>query len=441
VYLKRKGNLWFAVHDVPPSLRQTIGHPRFVKSLETHDKKIAERRAAILKAKWLGEVEQARRQSPDAVERDAMFWRKVLGEATTDHDRGIIKDAIASEAGGRVDRAAAKLGIVDHRDHRYDELPETEEAERFAGIALGTLVRLDAHLDEYIATLPLGPNGKPTRGTDQKHSTIAKFATEFSYIPDITRKAVQQWINRKARDGAKHDTISRHLSELRGYWKYLRSLEVVSEDAAPFDKVTIPKTDSTEILPFEPAAVVRLHREALAKRDQPLADLIELGMWTGARIEELCALKLEDVHADWFRVRKSKTNAGERDVPIHSKLAPLVAQLRAAASNGFLLSNLDAPGNQGRKGRGNQYEQRSGAVGKRFGRLKTDAGFGENHVFHSIRHTVATLLENALVPENVSADIVGHEKPTMTYGLYSGGVSLEVKREAIEKLIYPFGAA
>ena len=35
------------------------------------------------------------------------------------------------------------------------------------------------------------------------------------------------------------------------------------------------------------------------------------------------------------------------------------------------------------------------------------------------------------MPENVVADIVGHEKTTMNYGLYSGGLSLAVKQEAL----------
>ena len=70
----------------------------------------------------------------------------------------------------------------------------------------------------------------------------------------------------------------------------------------------------------------------------------------------------------------------------------------------------------------------------RFGRLKTELGFKEQHVFHSIRKTVATLLDRAGVPENVAADIIGHEKPTMTYGLYSGGSDLKVMREALKKI-------
>ena len=73
----------------------------------------------------------------------------------------------------------------------------------------------------------------------------------------------------------------------------------------------------------------------------------------------------------------------------------------------------------------------------RFGRLKTKLGYDKRFVFHSIRKTVVTILENAGAAEGVVADIVGHKKNTMTYGLYSGGASLETKRAAIEKLSYP----
>jgi len=47
------------------------------------------------------------------------------------------------------------------------------------------------------------------------------------------------------------------------------------------------------------------------------------------------------------------------------------------------------------------------------------------HVFHSIRKTAATVFEQAVVPEGVTADIIGHEKQAMTYGLYSGGTSVK----------------
>jgi hypothetical protein len=86
---------------------------------------------------------------------------------------------------------------------------------------------------------------------------------------------------------------------------------------------------------------VKLHGAALAKRDggdQQLADLIELGMWTGARIEELCALPVANIYDDHFEIEDAKSDAGWRKVPIHSKLAATVARLKEASTDSFLLS-------------------------------------------------------------------------------------------------------
>ena len=49
---------------------------------------------------------------------------------------------------------------------------------------------------------------------------------------------------------------------------------------------------------------------------------------------------------------------------------------------------------------------------------------------------MATQLEGAGVSENITADILGHEKQTITYGIYSGGTNLEQKLDAIKKLFY-----
>jgi integrase len=150
-------------------------------------------------------------------------------------------------------------------------------------------------------------------------------------------------------------------------------------------------------------------------------------MWTGCRIEELCSLKCSEVSGESFVVAEAKSAAGNRTVPIHSRLKPLLTYLSSTSSDGYVLSGLSF----------NKFGNRSNAIGKRFGRLKSALGFGPQYVFHSIRKTVATKLENALVPESVSADILGHDKPTMTYGIYSGGTSLAVRIKAIEKLTYP----
>ena len=51
--------------------------------------------------------------------------------------------------------------------------------------------------------------------------------------------------------------------------------------------------------------------------------------------------------------------------------------------------------------------------------------------------TVTTQLDAAGVPEAVSARIVGHDIPTLTYGLYSAGAPFDVKLNALEALSYP----
>ena len=70
----------------------------------------------------------------------------------------------------------------------------------------------------------------------------------------------------------------------------------------------------------------------------------------------------------------------------------------------------------------------------RISRSKRKCGYGEEMVFHSFRKGVASRLENSGVPENITARLLGHEFYTMSYGVYSGGVSFEVLKEAIGKL-------
>jgi integrase len=92
-----------------------------------------------------------------------------------------------------------------------------------------------------------------------------------------------------------------------------------------------------------------------------------------------------------------------------SQLLPTLRRLIGQRKSGYVLAALTP----------NKYGDRSNAIGKRFGRVKKKTGFSKAYVFHSISKTVVTLLENTGVSENVAADIVGHEKPRITYGLYS----------------------
>jgi hypothetical protein len=49
------------------------------------------------------------------------------------------------------------------------------------------------------------------------------------------------------------------------------------------------------------------------------------------------------------------------------------------------------------------------------------------------------VLRNSGVPEVEGAALLGHTVPTMSYGLYSGGLSLERLRRVVEQIRYEGG--
>lgn len=164
-----------------------------------------------------------------------------------------------------------------------------------------------------------------------------------------------------------------------------------------------------------------------------MLNLILLAVHSGARLEELATLLVESVHLEaaipYFRITVSKTEAGLRSVPIHPYLQPMLLSLVKQSTNEFLFPDLTLTA----------YGEKGCAISKRFGTLKTNLGYGPTQVFHSFRHTAITLFEQSGTEENVAMDVVGHEKPNLTFGHYSGGTSMEQRYEAIsEGLTYSF---
>lgn len=409
-----------------------IGRARFVKSLETKDKSTAKRRASLLQMQWLGEVEEARKR-PEGFsigDRDARYWAKALREAP-EADRETIRGHINSIAQDMKHDALWKADIQDERDEDDAEIvPGVEEAMRFHKVATGQSVPFGDHVEAYLSSMDATP-----KTVSMRRKILGDIGTEFPAIADIKRKAIQSWINRQSAEGNAPKTIARNKSAFQMYWQYLQFNDIVHEDApTPFHRIKIPKINNKERYrkerkEFKAEEVVQLLYVAQSKGDFTLADLIELGMWTGARIEELCSLSKSNVDLcrGSIKITDAKTLAGIRTIPIHSKLEPTVRRLIRESNDGFVLCGLTL----------NRYGDRSNALGKRFGRLKKSQQFDSTFVFHSIRKTVSTLLKESGVSIHVSTDIIKHKDTTETYGNYAAVSSLAVMKEAIEKIDYP----
>ncbi len=445
-YVEKRRRVYYAALDVPQDVRHAIGKRRYFQSVKTESKAVAERRAGRLVAGWKLEIDRARKKlngdPSDPLEDEAMFWRDALRKAKGDEDRDILREQVADIADDMWKAAASRQGMHDERDLPPEGLPELEAAKRFYALATGKVIRTADYIEEWTANDLQHVEAKTG---DLKRLAVSRFCKAFPTVDAVNKKAVRQWAVDMMRgaDGLAFASVQRTISDCRGYWHFLQRSEVVPEDFLPFDRLDLKGGNGGKAArrpspkgarqPFASKDVPRLLQAATDKGDQHLADLIGLGMWTGCRLEELCALKVDkvtlgtDPKGDVIEIEDAKSPAGWRTVPVHTKLRTTLERLLEDTKDGYVISGLTL----------NKYGDRSNAIGKRFGRLKAKLGYGPQHVFHSIRKTVVTILENAGVAEGVVADIVGHEKPTMTYGLYSGGSTLATMRKAIRKLAYP----
>lgn len=148
-----------------------------------------------------------------------------------------------------------------------------------------------------------------------------------------------------------------------------------------------------------------------------------MGLFTGARLGELCQLYLADfeVHSgvhciniqDEEQDQRVKNKSARRLVPVHDKLIECgliryVETLRAKGAD-RLFPILKA----GRDGF-------AAAPSKWFGRFKVRCGIMEKHtkVFHSFRHTFISAMLDDGVAETAIAQIVGHEQKLITGQVY-----------------------
>ncbi|MFL2945433.1 MAG: tyrosine-type recombinase/integrase [Parvibaculales bacterium] len=305
-----------------------------------------------------------------------------------------------------------------------NELENSQEAFR---LMTGKETRTDIYIDEWLSHWDVKPQ---TRNQGKRY--VEELAARFPLLSMFSRKALKEWyqdLHKEKKISVK--TFNGRLSPCKRYWSYLQDKGVVSEAVNPFDKLGLRETKrNNSRQPFSVLEIQKLyeHLKARSNQDPQLFQLFKLAIYTGARIEELCSIKIAEVGDGYIEISNSKTAAGVRQVPIHPEIAEMIDANRLNSKDGYLLSGLD--------GSSNQYDKRSAAIGKRFGRIKAELGFGREKVFHSIRKTVATQLEGAGVPENITADILGHEKQTITYEIYSGGTSLEQKADAILSLCY-----
>ena len=197
-------------------------------------------------------------------------------------------------------------------------------------------------------------------------------------------------------------------------------VSAVSESVGRLTKTFLMKTFEYavrhEIIPVERPQVVKyiklstdkgnvLKRQIFTPKEVSDATdhLVLILLYTGMRVGELLALKEEDLHLDerWLYVRKSKTEAGVRIVPIAEKIVPCFDAIPTNVC----------------------YE----TFKKRFVKMYP------NHLPHDTRHTFISRCADIGIDERVIKAIVGHSGSGITETVYTH-LDLNVLLDAVNRL-------
>ncbi|MGE4612189.1 MAG: DUF6538 domain-containing protein [Paracoccaceae bacterium] len=425
-YLLKRGDAYSVKVSIPIDVQSVFNKKAFKKSLKTTDKATAIGRSGPFIAHYKGLIQQAR-ANPIA------HLETTLRAAQSDPD--VHPDTLYALQEEALDSLLKAQGVS-----YVDELSPSAAAStaRSFKIATGQITPFDAELENYLDSKQVSP-----KTLSESRRVIIRFTSRIPTVNEVTRKTVRGYVSwLSAEQRLKNKTIRDHLSSLKLYWGYLMDHSIVSEDQVnPFTGVTLPaqnrKKAAAEVrLPFTVEDIKVLDAAVRSTGSAMLQATFQMAIFTGCRIEEIASLKTTHVNLastsddiPTLKVTNAKTDAGNRSIPIHDQLLSIIRRLlseAAEANSEYLLHDLKA----------DKFGARSAHVGREFSLLKDSLGFDRRKVFHSIRKTVATMFEQAEVAEGIAADILGHHKQTMSYGLYSGGSSLDQKHDAIMELDY-----
>ena len=152
-----------------------------------------------------------------------------------------------------------------------------------------------------------------------------------------------------------------------------------------------------------------------------------VAMYSGMRLDEICNIQKAHISDNCFRVLEGKTKASRRAVPVHPVIEPLVERFLDSSKNDYLIKGIKS---------GGYDKKRSWNFQKKLTRLRKKLGMPEGVVFHTLRNTFATKLENLGIPTNHINKLMGHKHNNMSLDVYSAGLAIEPLVESIKKLTY-----
>lgn len=423
-YLERKHNTWVVVVQVPKELQAAAGRLKFKKSLKTSDLAQANRQKHAHIGAFKQKIEEIRQgigYPRAAVSVEGQEWRGILRSANTwpeDNPQGASEREILEAA----------------LDQRADQIDEPLR-DTFRSNASATGIQIKDHYETWADEALVAGQ------TRSQHKSAVKryleWAGELVTIEQTDRIKAGEYVSHLlASSGLSRRTIKRHLSSLSQLWEWFDS-KGLGRKAAYLENVWLrhklgkkPK-GSTRIGLTDEQILKLLNGQSRSKKfDQLLWDLLRLALLSGARLDELCALKRTEVQKRedgyWITVSDGKTDAAVRAIPLHNDAVPIIER-RLKDKEEYVFAGL-VPGGPD--------DKRSWYVSKAYARFRNQVEVkGKWQDFHALRNTFIDMMEGLEIPESTVKLLVGHKRVSMTYGHYSKGKRVEL-RGVIDRLDY-----
>jgi integrase len=426
-------------------LQPIIGKQHLLKSLRTRDKTVARSRKHAALAEFEAILNRARQQAGSGSIMDAaLAWRQTVQRLSAGDLSGF--SVHPPPAPGTNLRSFALNLADDDIERSADEIAATHSpaiATAFYGVATGTATPLLHHMEAWLLEGGRkGPLGARTR------SQYRSFVTGFSEwcsrvgipatVEAVTKAVAGRFITEEfVARGIEWRTSNAHISALSTYWRWM--VRRVGIELNPWQGQSMAKPsarhgDGNSKRPFTDDEMVTLLTGG-AKLE--MDDAIRVAALSGMRLEEIYRLKVRDCTERRFNIRRAKTAAGVRTVPIHPDLGVILERrTRGKAPNAYLFEEAgDVPPGRVRSGRLSarftKYRQSVGVHDKDHNRRHSRVDF------HSLRRWFVTKARQAGIDRAVVAATVGHEVGNLTDDTYSGGPSLEQRRACVEAVKLP----
>lgn len=305
---------------------------------------------------------------------------------------------------GTKDLAAAKHFrnhmLIEWKTLKEQYSPNTEERRiqnAIAGLHKQTTLRAPL---QTVPTLTAIRDQYADRYSDKRSfSTLAKSARAVEVfltsldradiqVTEIRRSQVAMFINQQ--DKKAPQTVQNWLTCLGSLYEYARrGYDDIAPDN-PFHGHNLEARAS--IVSYEPFEAH--HMQKLLDAAEPeIRNIIIMGLFSGCRLDELASLKKSEIQTmegvRCFYISKSKTKAGVRYVPIHSRLSAIVDEYLSHSYGEYLFPQANKINRADGK-KGPFYSQAFTRLRRRVLPTATD-----RQCFHSLRGMFITCLDRA----------------------------------------------